>query len=86
MAVVSGARREEEERRRWREKKEEESNVAVLILVWRAAASILADGSEAAHRAAWPVTRSYFRVLRKKMTRELGRAESGRYLLHAGVG
>jgi hypothetical protein len=52
----------------------------------RAAASILADGSRAAHRAAWPTTRSCFRVLRKKMTRELGRAESGHYLLHAGVG
>jgi hypothetical protein len=86
MAVVSGTRREEEERRGRREKKEGESNVAVLILVQRAAASILADGSEAAHRAAWPATRSCFRVLRKKMTRELGRAKSGRYLLHAGIG
>jgi hypothetical protein len=36
----------------------------LFILVQRAAASILADGSEAAHRAAWPMTQSCFRVLR----------------------
>jgi hypothetical protein len=90
MVATSGARgernREGRESSREREKKEGKSNVTVLILVQRAAALILADGTEAAHRAAWPATRSCFCVLRKKMTRELGRAESGCYLLHAGVG
>jgi hypothetical protein len=77
MAVVSGARREEEERHGWREKKEGESNVAVLILVQRAAASILADGSEAAHRAVPMLTRSCLCVWRKMMEEEVGWAAVG---------
>jgi hypothetical protein len=73
-----GARREEEEGAREEgEGRGREQRWGVLILVQRAAVSILADAGEAAHQAAWPATRSTFRVLRKTTTRKTGWAAVG---------